>query len=77
MPFKVVATNTTSDTGIPINSSVTEMLEEVLKPGSLYAECAVVQLKVSRPSEFLPSESRKKDKGKQGLEEVLEVPDDD
>jgi hypothetical protein len=55
------------------------MPEEVLKPGALYRECAVVALKVSVPEKLALSNpeasSSKKGKGKAG-EEVLEIPDD-
>ncbi|KIJ92013.1 hypothetical protein K443DRAFT_685512 [Laccaria amethystina LaAM-08-1] len=55
------------------------MPEEVLKPGALYRECAVVTLEVSVPEKLaLPNpkaSSSKKGKGKAG-EEVLEIPDD-
>ena len=56
------------------------MPEEVLKPGALYRECAVVTLKVSVPEKLALSadpkaSSSKKGKGNAG-EEVLEIPDD-
>ncbi|RDB20573.1 putative oxidoreductase C19A8.06 [Hypsizygus marmoreus] len=66
--------------GSPIDSSLTEMPEEILKPGALYAECAVVKLKVPAPKE--PSgpekaaDKKEKGKAKAGPEEVLEIPDD-
>ncbi|KAG6918267.1 hypothetical protein DXG01_015641 [Tephrocybe rancida] len=80
-PFKVLPkTAPTGPTGkgTPIDASVTEMPEEVLKPGALYAECAVVRLKLPTPTDPLVAneKSQKKGKGKQGLDEVLEIPDD-
>ena len=40
------ATRKPEGSGAPIDASVLEMPEEVLKPGSLYAECAIVKLNV-------------------------------
>jgi hypothetical protein len=55
------------------------MPEEVLKPGTLYRECAVVTLQVSVPEKLALSNPEaspsKKGKGKAG-EEVLEILDD-
>jgi hypothetical protein len=94
-PFKVLSQSTTGANaenpkdakGSIIESSVTEMPEEVLKPGALYADCAVVRLKVPLPSsasEQLASEKRnakhadgEKGKSRGNLaEEALEIPDD-
>lgn len=72
--------------GSVIEASVTEMPEEVLKPGALYADCAVVRLKVPLPSSAgeQPASEQKnakhtigkgKSKGS-AVEEVLEIPDD-
>ncbi len=55
------------------------MPEEILKPGSLYAECAVVPLKVPSIDFPLPpaKEQSAKGKGKANPEEeMLELPDD-
>ena len=55
------------------------MPEEVLKPGALYRECAVVTLKVSVPEKLALSADPKasSSKGKEKAEEeVLEIPDD-
>lgn len=77
-PFKILSrpTNKTKTTakGTPIDASLTEMPEEILKPGALYAECAVVRLNIPTPANPLVSED-KKEKGK-GKAEVLEIPDD-
>jgi hypothetical protein len=89
-PFKVLSQSTTgtiderpkSAKGSPIDASVTEMPEEVLKPGALYGDCAVVRLRVPlTPSavEQLASEKQKEKeekKGKNMTEEVLEIKDD-
>ncbi|KAG6826283.1 hypothetical protein H0H92_000453 [Tricholoma furcatifolium] len=79
-PFKVfskAASQTTAESGAPIDSSVTDLPEEVLKPGALYAECAVVRLRVPVPSDSTTSDekvSTKKEKGKGA--EALEIADD-
>ncbi|KAF8058635.1 hypothetical protein FPV67DRAFT_1427927 [Lyophyllum atratum] len=83
-PFKVLGTKAPDakpqgSKGSPIDSSLTDMPEEVLKPGALYAECAVVRLNVPAPPDPLASEqtdSKGKGKGSAGLEQVLEIPDD-
>ncbi|KAG6901751.1 hypothetical protein C0995_008316 [Termitomyces sp. Mi166 len=82
-PFKVFskaapkATQASTNDGVPIDASISEMPEEVLKPGALYADCAVVRLTVPTPSDTPASEKKpQKGKGKEGLEEVLEIPDD-
>ncbi|KAG6885091.1 hypothetical protein C0993_005974 [Termitomyces sp. T159_Od127] len=79
-PYKVLSTTATKaatiNDGTPIDASVSDVPEEVLKPGALYAECAVVRLAVPTPSETPTSEKKsQKGKGKE-LEEVLEIPDD-
>ena len=51
--------------GTPIDDSVTEMAEEVLKPGALYAECAVVHLKVPVPLSAKQEPGTAGEKGKQ------------
>ncbi|EDR07697.1 uncharacterized protein LACBIDRAFT_298117 [Laccaria bicolor S238N-H82] len=73
-PFKVPVQPTQVPDAMP---------EEVLKPGALYRECAVVTLKVSVPEKLalsdpkVSSESSLKGKGKgKAGEEVLEIPDD-
>lgn len=65
----------------PISSSL--ITEEILKPGALYAECAVVNLALSIPSPSsteveAEKEGSSKGKGKdKGLkEEVLQITDD-
>lgn len=60
--------------GTPIDASVSDMPEEVLKPGALYAECAVVRLTVPTPPDTSVSEKSSQE-GK-GKEEVLDIPDD-
>ncbi|KAF5374678.1 hypothetical protein D9615_008988 [Tricholomella constricta] len=91
-PFKVLSNPVSKGTadknkgskGSPIDTSVTEMPEEVLKPGALYADCAVVKLKIPVPVDPLASEQKPtkekrkgKEKDEEGLEEeVLEIPDD-
>ncbi|KAG6889536.1 hypothetical protein C0992_004795 [Termitomyces sp. T32_za158] len=86
-PFKVLSTTAPKaapapiNDGTPIDASVSDMPEEVLKPGALYAECAVVRLAVPTPSDTRMSEENseensQKGKGKEGLQEVLEIPDD-
>ncbi|KAG6841909.1 hypothetical protein H0H93_004152, partial [Arthromyces matolae] len=83
-PFKVLLKAAPKGTavkdGTPIDSTLLEMPEEVLKPGALYAECAVVRLNVAPPpSETHPTEQKKSQKDakkKEGLQEVLEIPDD-
>lgn len=78
-PFKIIlnekSTPPTGDTSaVVIDKSVLEMPEEILKPGALYAECAVVRLHV--PSIPVPPPQEKvKGKGK-GEEEALELADD-
>jgi hypothetical protein len=71
--------------GSLIDSSLTDIPEEVLKPGALYANCAVVQLKMSLPSstvnQLASEQAQNEDKGNgksKGAvtEEVLEIPDD-
>lgn len=86
-PFKVLSQVTPPEKdkakGTPIDASVTDMPEEVLKPGALYAECAVVKLKMPRPSPTpeaeIPVEDKGKEKAAAGSEEEggLELPEDD
>ena len=69
-PFKVPVQPTQVPDAMP---------EEVLKPGALYRECAVVTLKVSVPEKLALSADPKSSssKGKEKAEEeVLEIPDD-
>lgn len=90
-PFKILSqTEPKSEGDKPkasvIDESLTEMPEEVLKPGALYADCAVVKLKVPIPasaSDQVASEKQSdkakgkaKEKVNAGLEEVIEIPDD-
>ncbi|PBK79907.1 hypothetical protein ARMGADRAFT_1049090 [Armillaria gallica] len=80
-PFKIVsrAKQPKDKSDSVIENSVTEMPEEILKPGSLYAECAVVPLKVPSIDFPLPpaKEQSAKGKGKANPEEeLLELPDD-
>ncbi|GLB37969.1 putative short chain dehydrogenase reductase family protein [Lyophyllum shimeji] len=79
-PFRILRTKAASDKpnsskGGPIESSVTDMPEEVLKPGALYAECAVVRVKVPPPSDPQASE-KSQGNGKAKAREVLEIADD-
>jgi len=66
--------------GNPIDPSATEMPEEVLKPGALYADCAVVKLKVMAPAavdEVKGGDIRKeRGENKAMEEEVLDIQDD-
>ena len=70
-PFKVPVQPTQVPDAMP---------EEVLKPGALYRECAVVTLKVSVPEKLALSADPKASSSKKGKgnaeEEVLEIPDD-
>jgi hypothetical protein len=93
-PFKVLSqSNPGTNDGKPrgeakgglIDSSLTDIPEEVLKPGALYADCAVVRLKVPLPSSAVEQlafeRAKNKDKGNgknknTETEEVLEIPDD-
>ncbi|KAJ4471452.1 hypothetical protein J3R30DRAFT_1080303 [Lentinula aciculospora] len=85
-PFKLLSQATQSQTKTRndslIDNSLTDLPEEVLKPGALYAECAVVRLTVPSPSlEEDTSEKRsKKHKGKGQAagknSETLDLPDD-
>lgn len=69
-----------------IDESLTDMPEEVLKPGALYSDCAVVKLKVPIPASALEqgaSENRSdkgkgkaKEEGNAKLEDVIDIPDD-
>ncbi|KAJ7165674.1 hypothetical protein C8R43DRAFT_216524 [Mycena crocata] len=75
-PFKVLSAGKTA-------AAPDAEPEEVLKPGALYSECAVVRLKLAVPqaeidAEAAANEKAKKEakKGKSKGEEVLEVPDD-
>ncbi|KAE9390770.1 hypothetical protein BT96DRAFT_945882 [Gymnopus androsaceus JB14] len=72
-PFKLLSqtpSKAKTDSGIDKSDAP----EEVLKPGSLYAECAVVKLKVP-PSPPLEEEGNEKGKGKE-TEEAMDLPDD-
>ncbi|KAG5636038.1 hypothetical protein H0H81_009311 [Sphagnurus paluster] len=79
-PFKVLpsASKRSEKLKGPLDDASTDMPEEVLKPGALYAECAIVRLKVPAPADPQASEPKPKGKAKSetGLEEVLEIPDD-
>jgi len=59
----------------PADASDLKLPEEVLRPGALYAECAMVQLKINLPQDAIDAD--KKTKGKAPLtEEVLDIVDD-
>ena len=69
----------------PVGTSL-KLPEEVLRPGALYAECAMVQLKINLPQEAIEADKKnrqqnkgdKKGKGKARLaEDVLDIVDDD
>ncbi|KAF8222065.1 hypothetical protein L208DRAFT_1413928 [Tricholoma matsutake] len=84
-PFKVLSQSTTRTTADPgpstakgtlIDLSVTEMPEEVLKPGALYADCAVVQLRVPLPLPLSEKENLKNKDAGTGTGEGLEIEDD-
>jgi len=101
-PFKVLAQATDSASAStkegekapqgPIDASRLEIPEEVLRPGSLYAECATVKLKVKLPKDLVEEDQqlqkqkaaakeKKADKGKGKekaslKEEVLDISDD-
>ncbi|KAF9465184.1 hypothetical protein BDZ94DRAFT_1189745 [Collybia nuda] len=91
-PFKILAqsepkSEADKTKASVIDESLTEIPEEVLKPGSLYADCAVVKLKVPVPAsadQAAPDQRGDKAKGKgkgkekvgAGLEDVIEIPDD-
>ncbi|GAW10600.1 hypothetical protein LENED_012889 [Lentinula edodes] len=65
-----------------IDKSVTESPEEVLKPGALYAECAVVRLKVPSPPLEGVADGNRNDKGNgngkaaEKEPQTLDLPDD-
>ena len=50
--------------------------EEVLKPGALYRDCAVVTLQVSVPEKLALSDAKASSLPKGAGEEVLEIPGD-
>jgi hypothetical protein len=86
-PFKILSqsgpkTEDDKPKATLIDESLTEMPEEVLKPGALYSDCAVVKLKVPVPTSDQPAseKGKGKDKGKEkateGLQGVIEIPDD-
>lgn len=52
------------------------MPEEVLKPGALYADCAVVQLRVPLPLPLSEKENLKNKDAGTGTGEGLEIEDD-
>lgn len=69
----------------PVGTSL-KLPEEVLRPGALYAECAMVQLKINLPQEAIEADKKnrqqkkgdKKGKGKAPLtEDVLDIVEDD
>jgi len=88
-PFKVlsqtIGLSAKKESQTPIDASDLKLPEEVLRPGSLYAECAMVQLKITLPQDAIDADKRtgqqkkedKKGKGKAPLtEEVLDIVDD-
>ncbi|KAK0203614.1 hypothetical protein DFS33DRAFT_1332741 [Desarmillaria ectypa] len=80
-PFKIIlrAKEPKDKSDSVIENSVIEMPEEVLKPGALYAECAVVPLKVPTIDYPLPPAKEQSSKGKgkgKPEEEMMELPDD-
>ncbi|KAJ6626638.1 hypothetical protein B0H10DRAFT_1997941 [Mycena sp. CBHHK59/15] len=76
-PFKVFSRAANTPDKAPVDEP-----EEVLKPGALYAECAVVRLRVTVPQADVDAdaEAAKKAEGKappqDKSEQVLEMPDD-
>ncbi|KAK0458734.1 uncharacterized protein EV420DRAFT_1540217 [Desarmillaria tabescens] len=80
-PFKIIprAKQPKDKSDSVIEKSVTEMPEEILKPGSLYAECAVVPLKVPTIDHPPPPAKEQSSKGKgkgKAEEEMMDLPDD-
>jgi hypothetical protein len=76
-PFKVLAQATEEAT--KTKPTDVDTPREVLKPGALYSECAVVNLRIPTPPDPLAEkESEKTGKGKKKKkeEEVAEIPDD-
>ncbi|KAG7448722.1 uncharacterized protein BT62DRAFT_946346 [Guyanagaster necrorhizus] len=81
-PFKIIprAKQPKDNSDSVIENSVVEIPEEILKPGSLYAECAVVPLKMPTmdfPAPVKEQGSKGKAKAKaKPTEGVMELPDD-
>lgn len=85
-PFKVLSQSSVgtmdekskNTKGSPIDSSVIDMPEEVLKPGALYADCAVVRLKVPLPPSAVEQRASEKETVNDGetAAEVLDIQDD-
>ncbi|KIY67877.1 hypothetical protein CYLTODRAFT_490280 [Cylindrobasidium torrendii FP15055 ss-10] len=83
-PFKVIPPipDENAESAGPIDRSLLEIPEEVLKPGALYAECSVVKLVVPAlpPAPQVEEDKPQPDtkgKGKAGEEEpTLDIPDD-
>ncbi|KAF8883242.1 hypothetical protein BD779DRAFT_643675 [Infundibulicybe gibba] len=74
-PFKILSASVDKPKGEAsvIEESVTVTPVEALKPGALYADCAVVNLNIPPP----PAGDIKTDtKGKGKQEEMMEIPDD-
>ncbi|KAJ3980731.1 hypothetical protein F5890DRAFT_1419039 [Lentinula detonsa] len=82
-PFKLLSQTTHNQPQAKndslIDKTLTDLPEEVLKPGALYAECAVVKLKVPPPPLEEKDEKRAsqgKGKGKAAEKETMDLPDD-
>lgn len=91
-PFKILASVTgTKNSKTPVDTTTLDFPEEVLRPGALYADCAIVKPKISIPPELVEDDKKlreddnqkaKKDIGSEGKEkvslheEVLDIEDD-
>lgn len=84
-PFKVASglASTSSTAAYKVERPTSDTPEEILKPGALYAECAVVKLKVPCLNSSLPDMTEKKDTASRNVEvkggtksEVLSIPED-
>jgi hypothetical protein len=93
-PFKILAQTVdlslNKETQVPTapkDIAGLELPEEVLRPGALYAECAMVQLKINLPPEVIEEDKKtrqqkkEKAKGKEKekvplTEDVLDIGDD-
>jgi hypothetical protein len=75
-PFKVLSAPVATSPRRKGSKEDDDLLpEEVLKPGALYSECAVVRLKVPRPQ--IPKEDGASD-GKRGKDrDEIKIPEDD
>jgi hypothetical protein len=68
-PFKVLSQaidlSAKKESQTPVDASELKLPEEVLRPGALYAECAMVQLKINLPQDAIDADKKTRQQKKE------------